>query len=93
MSNPDHSQYCNCECPEGISYDKLERTLNRVRMVHVKQIRDGETFCTHCIDPEEYNSYAPYPCDTIKALENKLCFCPPELLYKGDHMLNCGDDE
>jgi hypothetical protein len=69
MGNPLHSEYCNCECPQGLSYEKLERTLNRVRMVHIKQTRDGVTFCTHCLDPNVFDEFAVWPCDTIAALE------------------------
>ena len=67
--NPLHSDYCNCTCPEGLSYDKLERTLNRVRMVHIKQTRDGVTFCGHCLDPNVFDEFAIWPCDTISALQ------------------------
>lgn len=69
--NPLHSDYCNCECPEGLSYDKLEQTLNRVRMVHIKTTRDGVTFCAHCLDPNVFDEFALWPCDTILALEGK----------------------
>lgn len=87
--NPDHSQYCNCECPEGLSYKKLEETLNRVRMVHVQQTRDGVTFCTGCVDQESYGGdWQLWPCETMRALQND-CNCPPELLYKGDHYADC----
>ena len=69
MSNPEHSEYCNCECPQGLSYDKLERTLNRVRMVHVQQTRDGVTFCTACVDLESNgDDWANWPCATMRAL-------------------------
>ena len=60
MSNPEHSDYCNCTCPQGLSYDKLERTLNRVRMVHVKTVIDNETVCGGC--------FSYYPCNTMRAL-------------------------
>jgi hypothetical protein len=60
MSNPEHSEYCKCECPQGLSYDKLERTLNRVRMLHVKTLNKDEEVCGGC--------YAYYPCDTMRAL-------------------------
>ncbi len=66
--NPLHSEYCNCECPAGNSYNKLEEILNRVRMVHIKGQRDGETFCVHCLDPLEITYFAEWPCPTIKAL-------------------------
>jgi hypothetical protein len=88
MSNPLHSDYCNCECPAGNSYDKLERTLNRVRMVHIQQSSDGVTFCTACVDHESNGGdWQAWPCETMQALEG--CKCPPELLYKGDHYANC----
>jgi hypothetical protein len=68
--NPLHSDYCNCECPEGLSYKKLEATLNRVRMVHIKQTRDGETFCTGCVSHEaDYSLWQTWPCETMRALQ------------------------
>ena len=70
MTHPDHSQYCNCICPEGLSYDKLEQTLNRVRMLHVYQLRDGIEFCTHCLDSDNPDEYASWPCETMEALSN-----------------------
>jgi hypothetical protein len=69
MGNPLHSEYCNCECPAGNSYDKLERTLNRVRMLHTKHTRDNVTFCTHCLDRDVFDQFAEWPCDTVKALQ------------------------
>lgn len=69
MSNPLHSEYCNCECPAGNSYDKLEKTLNRVRMLHTKLERDGYAFCTHCVHPDIWDEFAPWPCDTVLALQ------------------------
>ena len=66
--NPLHSDYCNCICPEGLSYDKLEQTLNRVRMVHIKTTRNGVTFCAHCLDPNVFDEFALWPCDTMAAL-------------------------
>ena len=69
MSNPEHSDYCNCTCPQGLSYDKLERTLNRVRMVHIKQTRDGVTFCIACVDHDSNGGdWQDWPCDTMRAL-------------------------
>jgi len=70
MKHPDHSQYCNCICPEGLSYEKLEETLNRVRMLHVRQERDGVTFCTHCLDSDNPDEFALSPCETMKVLAN-----------------------
>lgn len=72
MNNPLHSEYCNCECPAGLSYKKLEETLNRVRMVHVQQTRDGITFCTHCTDPDDNDSYHLWPCETMIVLTDLL---------------------
>ena len=69
MRNPLHSEYCNCECPAGNSYAKLEETLNRVRMLHTKLERDGYSFCTHCVHPDIWDEFAPWPCDTVKALQ------------------------
>jgi hypothetical protein len=69
--NPEHSQYCNCTCPEGLSYDKLEQTLNRVRMVHIQQTRDGVTFCTACVDHDSNGGdWQDWPCDTMRALQD-----------------------
>lgn len=70
VMNPEHSDYCNCECPQGLSYGKLEETLNRVRMLHAPTTRDGDTFCTACIDHEaDYSLWQTYPCATIRALQ------------------------
>lgn len=66
--NPEHSEYCNCECPQGLSYGKLEETLNRVRMLHVSDTRDGVTYCPTCVDPDDHNEYQLYPCETMRAL-------------------------
>jgi len=67
--NPEHSDYCNCICPEGLSYDKLERTLNRVRMAHVMGMRHGVKFCTTCVEhPADGADFQAWPCDTMKAL-------------------------
>ena len=69
MGNPLHSEYCNCECPAGNSYAKLEETLNRVRRLHTMQTRDGVSWCMACLDPDVFDNFAEWPCDTIKALQ------------------------
>ena len=69
MGNPLHSEYCNCECPAGNSYAKLEETLNRVLRLHTSLTRDAYTFCTHCLHPDIWDEFAPWPCDTMKALQ------------------------
>ena len=70
MANPLHSDYCNCECPEGLSYDKLEKTLNRVRMLHAPIDGIGVKVCAVCIeDCMHWTEQALYPCATIRALE------------------------
>ena len=67
--HPDHSDYCNCQCPEGLSYNKLEETLNRVRMVHVYQVIDDVAFCSECANPDDEGGYwKEWPCPTMKAL-------------------------
>jgi hypothetical protein len=67
--NPAHSEYCHCECPEGLSYSKLEETLNRVRMVHVKEIVDGYEVCYACISHDgDFSLWQSYPCETMRAL-------------------------
>jgi hypothetical protein len=66
--NPEHSEYCNCECPEGLSYSKLEETLNRVRMVHVKGLKGTTTICISCDNPYENDSFVLWPCETMIAL-------------------------
>lgn len=69
MANPEHSDYCNCTCPQGLSYDKLEKTLNRVRMVHIKETRDGVSYCTGCVDHDgRGDTWQLWPCETIAAL-------------------------
>ena len=68
MGNPLHSEYCNCECPAGNSYAKLEETLNRVRRLHTMQTRDGVSWCMACLDPGVFDNFAEWPCDTMKAL-------------------------
>jgi hypothetical protein len=68
MGNPLHSEYCNCECPAGNSYAKLEETLNRVRRLHTMQTRDGVSWCMACLDPNVFDNFAEWPCDTMKAL-------------------------
>jgi hypothetical protein len=69
MGNPLHSEYCNCECPAGNSYAKLEETLNRVRRLHTMQTRDGVSWCMACLDPNVFDNFAAWPCDTILALQ------------------------
>jgi hypothetical protein len=70
MSNPLHSDYCNCECPEGVSFSKLQETLNRVRMVHVYDVVDDMAFCKACPNPEtERYKWQEWPCETMKALD------------------------
>jgi len=76
MTNPEHFKYCNCICPEGLSYEKLEETLNRVRMLHVMELRDGETFCTHCLVSDgcgngQYEN-AEWPCMTMMELSDDV---------------------
>lgn len=67
--NPEHSQYCNCECPEGLSYKKLEETLNRVRMLHASIDGIGVKVCRVCIEDRMYwTEQALYPCETMQAL-------------------------
>jgi hypothetical protein len=68
MGNPLHSEYCNCECPAGNSYAKLEETLNRVLRLHTMQTRDGVSWCMACLDPDVFDNFAAWPCDTMKAL-------------------------
>jgi hypothetical protein len=68
MANPEHSDYCNCICPEGLSYDKLEKTLNRVRMAHVMYKMDGEQLCGGCSVAGQV--YVIYPCATMRALQD-----------------------
>lgn len=62
--NPAHHDYCNCVCPEGLSFEKLQETLNRVRIMHVL-INAGVSmaFCGEC--------EVDYPCPTIQALEGR----------------------
>jgi hypothetical protein len=64
MGNPLHSEYCNCECPAGNSYVKLEETLNRVRMLHVAT---ASGLCLSCtmLSNKEWR----YPCPTMQALQ------------------------
>ena len=71
MKHPDHSQYCNCICPEGLSYEKLEETLNRVRMLHVSQERDGVMYCQTCIGVSLWG-WQEWPCPTMMALSNDV---------------------
>lgn len=67
--NPLHSEYCNCECPEGNSFNRLQEALNRVRMVHVSQTRDGVTFCTACVEHDtDGGEWQLFPCETMRAL-------------------------
>ncbi len=68
--NPEHSDYCHCECPEGNSFNKLQETLNRVRMVHIKETTHGISYCKACIDHDEIDSWQAWPCETMKALED-----------------------
>lgn len=67
--NPLHSEYCNCECPAGNSYAKLEETLNRVRMLHVKHARGNEEYCGTCAYPAIWDEWQSWPCATIRALQ------------------------
>jgi hypothetical protein len=71
--NPTHSEYCHCECPEGNSFEKLQETLNRVRMLHVSQIVDEMAFCHACRNHSDLDGYywQEWPCDTMRELENK----------------------
>ena len=73
--NPEHSQYCNCECPEGLSFSKLQETLNRVRLLHrpVKSWKGRDhTEIVGCFECEETGSgreyWVEWPCPTMKAL-------------------------
>ena len=69
MMNPEHSDYCHCECPQGLSYSKLEETLNRVRMVHVSENVDGYEVCKACISHEsDFALWQSWPCETMRAL-------------------------
>ena len=38
-------------------------------MLHTSMTRDGVTFCTHCVHPDIWDEFAPYPCDTVLALK------------------------
>ena len=69
--NPAHSQYCHCECPEGLSYIKLEETLNRVRMLHHYEIVDDIPFCHACRnhDDETGGYWQEWPCETMQELQ------------------------
>ena len=60
MTHPLHSDHCKCEC---------DQLAERIRTLHIKGERDGQTFCTHCLDPEVFDNFATWPCDTIKALQ------------------------
>jgi len=72
MKHPDHSQYCNCICPEGLSYNKLEETLNRVRMLHVQRIRGKDVTCRICVDNDENSGYVQWPCMTMMTLSDDV---------------------
>jgi hypothetical protein len=71
--NPEHSDYCNCTCPQGLSYDKLEKTLNRVRMLH-SPTPDGRSCreCSRiiCLGTPNGLGGIQYPCMTILWLQN-----------------------
>lgn len=58
MANPEHSQYCNCQC------DELDK---RVRELHREYLGN----CTACITGGQYgaNIYAVWPCPTIQILD------------------------
>lgn len=69
MSNSLHSEYCHCECPEGLSYAKLEETLNRVRLLHTYTVIDNLAFCGECANPDDEGGYwKRWPCPTMSAL-------------------------
>ena len=72
MSNPLHSEYCNCECPAGNSFTKLQETLNRVRKLHVRQENKGIYYCWYCtelVTEFDQSAIVLYPCETILALQ------------------------
>ena len=58
--NPEHSQYCYCECPETSA-------IERIREFHRPVLNDQELVCQVCLADggEEAMSY---PCDTIIVL-------------------------
>ena len=60
MTHPMHSDACKCEC---------DQLAERIRRIHIKGKRDGETFCVECLDPLKINYFAEWPCTTIKALQ------------------------
>jgi hypothetical protein len=33
------------------------------------QTRDGVSWCMACLDPDVFDNFAEWPCDTIKALQ------------------------
>jgi hypothetical protein len=38
-------------------------------MLHTKHTRDGVEWCSHCLDPDVFDNFAEWPCDTILALQ------------------------
>jgi hypothetical protein len=50
---------------------KMNEAINRVRELHQKETRDSMSFCSACIDYDEQDLFADWPCDTIKALDGE----------------------
>jgi hypothetical protein len=44
--------------------------IQEVRKYHNSKTKDGVTFCTTCLDEEQPNDYALWPCQTIQALNS-----------------------
>jgi len=48
--------------------------LKFLRSLHTDKTRDGITFCTNCLDPDD-GEYALYPCPSVIYLELRIEKC------------------
>lgn len=48
---------------------KLQQAIERVRMLHVPNLRDGQEYCGTCVYPSIWDEWQVWPCKTIKALD------------------------
>lgn len=67
---------CNCDW-SAIAYVKtdinlqLSKAIERVRMLHVKQVRSDGEYCGTCAYPAIWDEWQVWPCATIKALDSE----------------------
>jgi hypothetical protein len=55
---------------KGEAYE-YKQAIDRVRMLHVPNLRDGQEYCGTCVYPSIWDEWQVWPCKTIQALDGE----------------------